>query len=372
VPSLFPRSTADGDFDSVRVLLLSRYSTLGASSRVRSYQYIPYLRERGIKVTPAPLLGDRYLERLYAGKRQNPGAIIAAYCRRIGHLARSSRFDLLWVEYELLPWLPAWAEGFLVRRAVPYVVDYDDAVFHRYELHRNPLVRSLLGKKIDEVMRQARLVTVGSEYLGERARSAGAQRVAYLPTVVDLNRYQPPSNPAGPTYTIGWIGSPITARYLHMVHDAVAEVCRNGGGKVSLVGAGQPTFAQVSVEVRPWSEATEVADLQRFDVGIMPLPDEPWERGKCGYKLIQYMACGRPVVASPVGMSKRIVEHGVNGFLANTHSEWVWALGALRDKQLRARMGMAGRAKVERDFCVQVTVPQLSALLRSAATDASS
>src|SRR5438874_1070790 len=99
-----------------------------------------------------------------------------------------------------------------------------------------------------------------------------------------------------------------------------------------------------ALDVRGWSESTEVAELQRFDVGIMPLRDAPMERGKCGYKLIQYMACGRPVVASPVGASRQIVEHGTNGFLASTAAEWVAALRALQDPALRRRMGAAGRA----------------------------
>jgi glycosyltransferase involved in cell wall biosynthesis len=123
----------------------------------------------------------------------------------------------------------------------------------------------------------------------------------------------------------------------------------------------------VTVDIRAWSESSEVTELQQFDVGIMPLPDAPWERGKCGYKLIQYMACGLPVVASPVGASRDIVEHGTNGYLAQTVPEWVQALRALRDPALRARLGAAGRAKVEQAYCVQVFVPRLASLLRESA-----
>ena len=351
----------------MRILLLSRYGRLGASSRVRSYQYLPYLREEGVDVTTAPLLGDGYIERLYDGRRQNAASIKAAYGRRLRQLATSSRFDQLWVEYELFPWVPAWFEGFLARLGVPYVADYDDPVFHRYDSHHIPLVRSLLGTKIDRVMRGAALVIVGSDYLGAHARRAGAGRVEHLPTVVDLSRYRVATDTGAGPYTIGWIGSPLTARYLLLVREALAEVCSKRSARVTLVGAGVPTLDSVPIDARPWSEATEVAELQRFDVGIMPLPDGPWERGKCGYKLVQYMACGRPVVASPVGASAQIVEHGVNGLLASTSADWVSALRALRDPALRARMGAAGRAKVEREYCLQVTAPRLAALLRSCA-----
>src|SRR5690348_11002046 len=128
----------------MKVLLLSRYARMGASSRVRFYQYLPFLRERGIDVTVAPLLDDQYLKRLYGGERQRMAPIVLAFCRRLWRLVTCARFDLLWVEYELLPWLPAWGEVLLGRLGVPYVVDYDDAIFHRYDSHPNPLVRRLL------------------------------------------------------------------------------------------------------------------------------------------------------------------------------------------------------------------------------------
>src|SRR5205807_236821 len=191
-------------------------------------------------------------------------------------------------------------------------------------------------------MREARLVIVGNDYLAGHARRAGGRRREYLPTVIDASRYRVATAAADATYTIGWIGSPLTARYLPLVRDALAEVCRDERARVMVVGAGPVTLDSVPIEARPWSEATEVAELERFDVGIMPLPDGPWERGKCGYKLIQYMACGRPVVASPVGMSAQIVEHGVTGLLARTSADWVAALRALRDPALRARMPWAG------------------------------
>jgi glycosyltransferase involved in cell wall biosynthesis len=127
-------------------------------------------------------------------------------------------------------------------------------------------------------------------------------------------------------------------------------------------------LATVPREILPWSEETEVGDIHTFDVGIMPVVDEPWAWGKCGLKLIQYMACGLPVVASPVGVNRQIVEPGVNGFLANTHEEWVNALTTLRDQPtLAAEMGNAGRRKVEAQYSLQVAGPVLASILKSAA-----
>ncbi|HWC72558.1 MAG TPA: glycosyltransferase family 4 protein [Gemmatimonadales bacterium] len=359
--------TSDARTSTLRVLLLSRYGRLAASSRVRSYQYLPYLSELGIAVESRPLFDDESIQRLYRGQRRRAAPILGGYLRRLWHVLSAFRYDLLWIEYELFPWLPAWFERVLSRMGVPYVVDYDDAIFHRYDSHRHPFVRRLFGGKIDRVMRGARLVMAGSDYLSEHAQRAGARRVEWVPTVVDLNRYQVPTPAPDRPYTVGWIGQPLTTPYLQLVRDALAELGRENSMRVTLVGSGPVTWDQVAVDIRPWSESTEVAELQQFDVGIMPLPDAAWERGKCGYKLIQYMACGRPVVASPVGASRRIVDHGVNGFLAANTAEWVQALRALRDPALRTRMGIAGRAKVEQEYCVQVIVPRLASLLRESA-----
>src|SRR5205807_1751867 len=131
-----------------------------------------------------------------------------------------------------------------------------------------------------------------------------------------------------------------------------------------VVGAREAALDGVPAEFRPWSEATEVEDILRFDVGIMPLPDEPWERGKCGYKLIQYMACARPVIASPVGANQEIVEHGVNGFLASTDQEWRSALETLRAaRNRRVLMGKARGHKVGPGSCARVPVPPLPRIL---------
>ena len=350
----------------MKILLLSRYSHLGASSRVRFYQYLPYLEAEGIHVTIANLLENDYLQDLYMGRRMRFYDIIGAYIRRLGYLLKSNRFDLLWLEYEILPWLPAWAETILSNFGIPYVVDYDDAVFHRYNMHPSAMVRVLLGYKIDVVMRHAALVIVGNEYLGNYARKAGAKRVEYIPSVIDLERYNLMVQHENPVFRIGWIGTPVTEKYLHLIHQALEEVCKDGNAQLVLVGSSQTGLDGVPTEIHIWSEETEVAEIQSFDVGIMPMPDEAWAKGKCGYKLIQYMACARPVVASPVGVARQIIEDSRDGFLATTTMDWVSAFRILRDNQrLRERMGKAGRIKIERQYCTQITAPLLVSLLMS-------
>ncbi|HSW36318.1 MAG TPA: glycosyltransferase family 4 protein, partial [Candidatus Limnocylindrales bacterium] len=350
----------------MKILLLSLYGYLAASSRYRFYQYLPYLRQQGIEVEVAPLLDDEYIKDLYAGRKKNILNIIKAYGKRINQMLRTKIFDLIWIEKEALPWLPGWVEYDLGLSKVPYVVDYDDAIFHRYDQHKFKLVRILLGRKIDRVMRWAALVVAGNDYLADRARDAGASRIEILPTVIDLEKYCGTPQPINNAFTIGWIGSPATSGYLTLIAPALKEICRQGDARVVLVGAGEVDLPDVPVQYVCWSEATEAEEIQHFDVGIMPLPDEPWERGKCGLKLIQYMACARPVVGSPVGVNRKIIRHGVNGYLARTNDEWLQALLMLREnKEHRQRMGEAGRKLVEKEYSLQVTAPQLMKMLQS-------
>jgi len=352
----------------IKVLALTRYSRLGASSRLRTYQYLPYFKQNGIAIEVAPLFGDDYINDLYSGKGKRPTVVLRAYFRRIKDLLRFRHFNLVWIEKELFPFLPAWGESLVNAFGIPYVVDYDDAIFHNYDLHPNKLVRFLLRNKINNIMKQAAVVVVGNSYLGERAYHAGAKRIELIPTVVDIKRYRVIPKLDRSPFTIGWIGSPGTSKYIHLIKPALSDVCKNGNAKVLLVGAGSIMLNDVPVEVKPWAEESEVEDIQTFDVGVMPLPDEPWERGKCGYKLIQYMACGKPVVASPVGVNQEIVDHGINGFLARDVAEWVAALKQLRDNaSLKQEMGYAGRRKVEEQYCIQVTAPRLVDIMRSVA-----
>jgi glycosyltransferase involved in cell wall biosynthesis len=350
-----------------KVLFLSRYARLGSSSRLRLYQYLPYLRDAGVDVTLAPLFGDDYVRGLYGGKVAKL-SVLKAYVARLGIMFRADRFDAVWVEKEMLPWVPAWLELGLFPAKVPLIVDYDDAVFHRYDQHRLSLVRGLLGRKIDRVMQRADLVVAGNEYLANHARIAGAARVEILPTVVDIERYgvSTPERGGQQLPTIGWIGSPATAKFLHLIAPALREVVARNLAQVVAVGANAGQLSSLPITALPWTEATEVNDIQRFDIGIMPLPDAPFERGKCGYKLIQYMACGKPVVASPVGVNSTIVRDGVDGFLASTHREWVSALTRLiADRVLRQQMGREGRRRIELEFSLKKAAPRFATLIDS-------
>jgi len=321
-----------------------------------------------MSVAVAPLLSDSYLESLYAGRMRPVRSIVGAYASRIRQMAAARSFDLLWIEKELLPWIPYGAERWFLESLPPYVVDFDDAWFHHYDRSRWALVRRLLGSKLDQVMQHAALVTVGNGYLAKRAESTGAPSIAILPTVVDLTRYPTRPERTGALPAVGWIGSPITDHYLNLVGEPLRRMVTGNEIRLCLVGATPSILGDLPADRHVWREDTETKHIAEFDIGIMPLADTPWERGKCGYKLIQYMACGKPVVASSVGANRDIVEHGVNGFLAETPEEWTSALRRLAaDPDLRRRLGAAGRAKVERHYSLAGTAPRLIELLRAAA-----
>jgi glycosyltransferase involved in cell wall biosynthesis len=212
-------------------------------------------------------------------------------------------------------------------------------------------------------MAKAALVVCGNAYLAQRATAAGAARVEQLPTVIDLSRYTLQSRPQAvgnvqdPVPRIVWIGSPSTAKYLALLAEPLQVLAQTMPFVLRVVGA-QFALPGVQVECVPWSEATEVADIAACDVGVMPLQDSAWERGKCGYKLIQYMACGLPVVASDVGVNGEIVQAGVNGYLARNNDEWLNALKALlSDAAVRHQFGLLGRQRVEDVYCIQKTGP---------------
>ncbi|MBK6570392.1 MAG: glycosyltransferase family 4 protein [Burkholderiales bacterium] len=354
----------------VRILLLAKYGRMGASTRLRSLQYLPAFQRAGVEVVTQSLLSDAALLSRYQQGFYRVTTVLKAYSERTLALLGRRNFSLLWIEKESLPWWPLWIERLLLR-GVPYVLDYDDADFHYYDEHRWEWVRQIFGRRLDGLMAEAALVIAGNDYLARRARDAGARWVEVVPTVIDLLRYPFTAryyDPHNGLPRIVWIGSPCTAHYLDALREPLGRLASQIPFVLRVIGSGTFEMAGVQVEVVSWNEDTEAQCIHECDVGVMPLLDGPFEKGKCGYKLIQYMGCGLPVVASKVGANMEIVQEGVTGFLVRTPDEWHESLAKLLDdRALRSQMGAAGRLQVEKHFCLQQTGPQLVNLLCNAA-----
>ena len=348
----------------LQVLVLTRYGRTGASSRLRFLQYLPGLAAHGIEACVTPFLDDVYLKELYGGQRPSLQRVITFYSQRLKHLAKANKFDVVWIEKEALPWIPAFIE-LSALRSVPVVMDFDDAWHLRYTESPNPLVRFALTDKLGRLAKRADHVIVANKF-GPKA--PGASSVRCVPTVVDLTRYEATPPPPQHPFTIGWIGTPETVNYLKTIQGALRQVLERGDTRLMLIGPGSTHLDLPNVEALPWSEGDETALLQRIHVGIMPLPHGLWEYGKSAYKLVQYMAAARPVVASPVGANTDVVKEGVNGFFASTENDWVECLERLRaDPALASTMGAAARATVETSFSLEATLPMIVDVLESAA-----
>jgi glycosyltransferase involved in cell wall biosynthesis len=356
----------------MKILLLSRYSNLGASSRLRFFQYIPYLQAESIEIDEVPFFSEDYLRSFYSLGHKSITQSLKAYIKRLIICIGYKHYDLVWIEKECFPWLPSIFEKLPFMRDCPYVLDYDDAIHHNYDKHDSSFVRIFLENKLNKLVSQATTVTVGNEYLANWARSLGADNVEIIPTVIDLERYPNPNfnsrlkNQA--EFRIGWIGTPTSTNYLWSIQKILKKIAGKFPIRLVVIGSSSIEGFGVPLETHEWNSETEVSILSTLDVGIMPLTNSPWELGKCGYKLIQYMACGLPVISSSVGANKEIVEHGLNGFLVDSQSLWESSLQELfLNIDLRHSMGAAGRQKVEKQYCLQVTRQKLTALLKDAA-----
>lgn len=359
MPDRSHRTSASAD--RLSVLVLPRHGRKGAASRLRLLDLLPGLTDHGIDVTVRPLFDDRHLDARDSGRAAPLAVGVGRGLRRLATLLRARSYDVVWIEKEALPFVPFAVESAMLAGS-RFIVDHGDARFLHYQNHPRHLVRWLLGGKLSGLVRRARVTTVGNAPLESWACAAGAVEVVQLPTAIDLSRYAARPHTGAGVFTIGWIGSPSTAVYLHPIAPVLADLTSSGAARLLVVGAGDMALPGVTATYLPWDEHTEADLVAQFDVGIVPLEDGPWEQAKSPYKLLQYMASGLPVVGSPVGAVPDIIRHGVNGFLASTNDEWRLALDALRaDPDLRRRMGDDARRSIA-SYSLDAVVPRLADL----------
>lgn len=344
----------------INILGLALYGSLAASHRVRLAQYQEGLLAFGINLQIQSLLDDAYIESKFHGKSFPVGNIITSGVDRLKVVSNEKKYDALILYGELFPLMPYWIEHKFL--SLPYIYDFDDAFYLRYRQGYAGLLKPLLGNKFDDLISGAASVTAGSKYLATYADKLNANTF-FFPSVVDTSRYLKVNKPANDLFTVGWIGSPTTAIYLKQLIHPLEVLGSKQPLRLVVVGGHAPKIKNVEVVEIPWDTSNEVELINTFDVGVMPLVDDDWARGKCAYKLIQYMACGLPVVASAVGANFEVVT-STCGYLAKNDYDWVEALSQLRDDvSLRLKMGVAGRERVEKQYSLSKNVPLLAELI---------
>lgn len=362
----------------LQVLALSPVPYEGAGCRFRISQYLPYLSAQGIDVTVAPFYDREFFGLVYQPGRHMRKALlfVKQAAARVMAIARADRFDAVWIYREALPLGPPVLEWVLSVCRRPLLYDFDDAVFLTNTSEANRYLAALkFPWKTDWIIARADQVTAGNEYLAAHARTLN-RSVQVIPTAVDTEVFVPRAGrrdgEAPPV--IGWIGTPTTAPYLRMLGEPLLALARQQTFTLRVSGGRADSMApQIRVEHLPWSLDQEVTLFSTCDIGVYPMPDDEWARGKSGFKAIQFMACAVPVVASPVGINAEIIEHGVNGFLASTPDEWTRTLGMLiADPALRQRIGAAGRRTIEARYSIRVNAPRIAAALRQTAAGVTS
>lgn len=357
----------------MKVLALSPIPEEGAGCRFRVSQYIPYLRSAGFDVTVSPFYSREYFGFIYrpGNYLRKATGFVALTWRRFRELFSIRQYDLVLLYREAIPIGPPLVERWIKRLGIPIVYDFDDAIFLPAVSEANKAFSFLKSpKRASQILKISDQVSVGNEFLASYARRFNSH-VTVIPTAVDTNRFAPRRDapPAvGRTLVVGWIGSPTTFQYLEGLKAVLATVAARHPFTLKVSGAGRPVdFSGVDVEVVPWSMADEVKLFNTCDIGVYPLTDDDWSRGKCGFKAIQCMACGVPVVAAAVGVNREIITHGVDSMLASTPQEWIDHLSRLlTDADLRQRMAIAGRRTIQARYSLDVTAPQLAGVLRAA------
>ena len=338
--------------------------------RFRVSQFVPALSAAGFDVTLHPLFDTALFRLLYRPGHvaQKAGALLSRTVDRLWTL--NGDYDIAFIHREAYPIGPPLIERWLARQRIPIVYDFDDAVYLPNTSDANRMVGVLKRpSKVGEVLRAATAVIAGNPHLGAYA-SRHSNRVTVIPTCVDTDVWtiRNGPRPEGPP-VIGWIGTPTTTQYLLGLHDVFSALAKEHRFILRVSGAAEPVaITGVHVENEPWTLQREIELFNTCDIGVYPLPNDEWTLGKCGFKAIQFMACGVPVVASPVGVNNEIIDDGVSGLLANTEAEWLHHLRALlTDAALRDRIGRAGRRTIEQKYSLKANVPAVVEVFRRAA-----
>ena len=342
-----------------------------AGPRYRVLQYLPVLERHGLACDTMAVLSPATAVRSVAGAGASPFVRVWHWARVLVEtqwgclrmVLRASRYDRV-LMYRVA--LPGWAAWLLSSRRRDLVYDFDDALDAAEGSGViEGIRRRLLARSLTRAVRLCAAVSTSNARNAAVIAGLGGNAVV-VPTSVDDSRFPQRHARSGPV-VLGWIGTPSTASYLPVLDDILAEVlAQRPGTIVRLVGSGRNPFSRIVPEVMPWREHEEIDQLMRFDIGLMPMPDTPWTRGKAALKALQYGAAGIPTVASWTATNEEILAAGSGALLCRTATHWTQALLQLiDDAQQRQAMGQAARAHVALHYSVRANGPKLAAVLRS-------
>lgn len=340
---------------------------ISPGQRFRIEQFEPVLRERSIAFDTFPFLSKSACEVLY-----KPGFIFrkvfgvtAGFLRRIAFLFIQHKYQYIFVFREAMPVGPPvfeWLLAKVFRKKL--IFDFDDAIWIPNTSAENRLAAKIkCFWKIEKIIKWSYKISAGNDYL---ARYAGRynNNVQVVPTCVDTEaRFNKLKDQWDKKVVIGWTGSHSTLDYLDEIYPVIKELEKSFHFSFLVICNRPPQFELDSLIFLPWKEATEVDDLLKMNIGIMPLVQNAWSEGKCGFKIIQYLSLGIPAVASPVGVNKNIIEEGKNGFLCSSGQEWYAALAKLlQDEKQREQLGMTGRKKIESVYSIAANADRFISL----------
>ena len=341
------------------------------SQRFRFEQYLDRLQAAGIRCHVSALMTPEMYRILY-----RPGRFFLkfAYCVkaffvRLADVWRARSYDICFIHREAFPIGPPFVERLLAWMGKPTIFDFDDAIYLPNASAANRFVEPYKNAgKIAAIIRMSDAVIAGNPYLAEYARQHN-KRVTIIPTTIDTDRYLPRPSSSQGGVCVGWSGSRTTIAHLKLLTGVLRTLHERFGVRIKVIGDRTFAIPGVPVDAQDWDASTELQALEPIDIGLMPLPDEEWAKGKCGLKALQYMALGIPAVCSPVGVNAEIIQDGVNGYLASTEAEWIDRLSRLiEDEQLRRSFGRAARETVETRYSVQANASRYVAVLRDVQT----
>jgi glycosyltransferase involved in cell wall biosynthesis len=329
-----------------------------ASQRFRFEQYFKLLDQKGFKYDVRPFLSDTIWKILYLPGQfpRKAAAILGGLLKRFFLLFRLSGYDYVFIHREATPIGPPFFEFIaakLLKKKIIY--DFDDAIWIPNYSEANSFFSFLKGyANVKHICAYAWKISCGNDYLCEWA-SAYNKNVVYNPTTIDtLNHHNRVKNGTDKPFVIGWTGSHSTVRYLNELIPVIAELEQEFEFEFQVISDLPPEFELKSLRFIKWKKETEIEDLLRFHVGVMPLLDDKWARGKCGFKALQYMALGIPALVSPVGVNTKIVDPGINGYICQNEGDWKASLRELlTNKNLWQEMSRNTRIKIEDYYSVR-------------------